>query len=135
CMSSAEAITAALAAPSCFERAPSDPTRQHPGGGGPPGYVDDRKAQAEVERWSIRPLRLQKWVDMDKTILADLPFDPAEHLYWRLHESAGKVFWETSADGQTFTTKAMAEAPFPVTAFDLTLGFFNYGAAPTAFEA
>jgi hypothetical protein len=80
-------------------------------------------------------LYLQEYHDQTKRVLADLSFVPSEHLFWRLRESAGQVFWETSADGQTFTTITKTPNPFPVTALDVELGFFNYDPLPAGAEA
>ncbi len=38
------------------------------------------------------------------TTLATLPYDPVNHRWWQLRESAGTTFWEASRDGRTWTT-------------------------------
>jgi hypothetical protein len=70
-------------------------------------------------------------LDQTVKVINEVPFVPSEQLFWRLRESAGQVFWETSADGQTWKTQAEAPSPFPVTALNVLLGFENEGALPS----
>jgi hypothetical protein len=79
-------------------------------------------------------LFFREYADQSTKVFGDLPFDPSQHLFWRLRESAGKVFWETSADGQTWKVGAETPASFPVTALDVTLGFENDEMRPDPIE-
>lgn len=36
------------------------------------------------------------------------PFDPVRHRWWRIRESAGTTYWETSADGRTWVAGSSA---------------------------
>lgn len=40
-------------------------------------------------------------------VLTDVavPFDPAVHVWWRLREAEGSVYWDTSVDGQTWAVR------------------------------
>lgn len=44
------------------------------------------------------------------------PYSPITHAWWRIREASGTVYWETSADGLTWTTGASAAPGFAVTA-------------------
>jgi hypothetical protein len=53
------------------------------------------------------------------TTLRSGPYSPASHLYWRYREDGTNTFWETSADGATWTIQAQkTTATLPV-ALDL----------------
>lgn len=47
---------------------------------------------------------------------------PAAEDWWRLRESGGLLFWETSGDGQTWNVKRQMPAPFPVDAVRVLIG-------------
>jgi len=60
--------------------------------------------------------------------LAAVTYDPTQHAYWRLRESSGVVYWETSANGQSWTTQASKDSPLPITAVTIGLGGGAYQA-------
>lgn len=92
----------------------------------------DRKLEFGLSKGQ---LFFREYVDQSTKVFGDLPFDPAQHLFWRLREAAGQVFWETSADGKTWKVGAQTEAPFPITALDVSLGFESGDARPFPVEA
>jgi hypothetical protein len=51
-------------------------------------------------------------------------FDATDHRFWRIRESAGSVFWETSPDALAWTLQREAATP----AVGLDDGLFNIGA-------
>ena len=55
-----------------------------------------------------------------------LAFDLTTHRHWRFRESGGRVFWETSPDGATWTTRAETEMPFDARAVMLSFGGHRY---------
>jgi hypothetical protein len=62
-------------------------------------------------------------------------FDPAVHSGWRIRESNGTVYFETSGDGVAWTTRhSVATGTFPLTAvtLDLFCGYYGTETAPGA---
>ncbi len=51
-------------------------------------------------------LRLLTAVDWVYDVRATLSYDSVAHRYWRLREAAGELFWETSADGASWTVRS-----------------------------
>jgi hypothetical protein len=43
-----------------------------------------------------------------ETMFANIPYSPTAHLWWRLRETGGTFYWETSADGQVWRVQAQA---------------------------
>jgi hypothetical protein len=66
------------------------------------------------------------------TILASQLYDITQHLWWRLRESGGTLFYETSGDGVSFTTRASEPVSFPISAVRIHLGVSVYDSAATA---
>jgi len=67
-------------------------------------------------------LTFKYWLTGNSHVLATIPYDAALHAWWRLRESGGAVYWETSADGKVFTSHAtLMPPPFPVTELQLSL--------------
>ncbi|HWN68637.1 MAG TPA: hypothetical protein VNM90_13460, partial [Haliangium sp.] len=49
----------------------------------------------------------------DRYTLAKLTYDPAAHRFWQVREEQGTLYWETSADGQTWEIQASTSSlPF-----------------------
>jgi len=46
------------------------------------------------------------------TNLASISYSPSTHLWWRLRESVGKVYFDTSADGSTWSNRYSTPSPF-----------------------
>lgn len=81
-------------------------------------------------------------------IMAQAPYDPALHRWWRIREAGGTVRWDTSPDGVAWTERASAPAAISVSIVRLGFGAgiasagsvfggraefdrFNGGGAPT----
>jgi hypothetical protein len=81
------------------------------------------------------------------SVTPSIPYDPVQHRWWRIRETGGLSFWETSPDAMTWTVRAQENDPFDVSAMYLQLiagtylkepltgtsvfDNFNGGAAPT----
>jgi hypothetical protein len=50
-----------------------------------------------------------------------LPYDPVAHLFWRLREAGGSIFWDSSPDGTTWRNRAEATRAVEVTAMYFTM--------------
>jgi len=53
--------------------------------------------------------------------LAVIPYDPVAHRWWRIREQNGTTYWETSANGMTWTIRAQAPNPVSITTVDVYL--------------
>jgi len=45
-------------------------------------------------------------VNGTRTTLSSLTYDSGQHVWWRIREDAGSVYWETAPDGMRWTTQA-----------------------------
>ena len=55
-----------------------------------------------------------------------LTYDSTAHRWWRLRVTSGTMFWETSPDGDTWTTRRSATAPAWVTNTDLSTSLASH---------
>jgi hypothetical protein len=58
------------------------------------------------------------------TFPASLAYSTSAQLYWRIRESAGTVYWETSADNVTWTRRASMASPSLFDLSALKVGFY-----------
>lgn len=72
----------------------------------------DTWASLHLTEGMLRALRTELGA---RETLAEVAYDPEVHRVWRLRETGGTFFWETSADGDAFTV--LAEAPIAQTFF------------------
>jgi len=58
------------------------------------------------------------------TTLKSIPYDPVLHRYLRIREAEGVTYWETSSDGETFTSQASLSSAliFPLQLVRVVLG-------------
>ena len=49
------------------------------------------------------------------TTLVSFPYSPSLHAFWRIRESGGTTFWDTSPDGTNWTNRASAANPITET--------------------
>ena len=52
---------------------------------------------------------------------AAMAFDSSAHRFWRIRETAGRIYWETSADGIRFIVVDSIDAPFDVSAVTMSV--------------
>jgi hypothetical protein len=69
-------------------------------------------------------------VDEDDTDLASLPFDGQAHRFLQLREAGGEVFWEVSADGQSWTEVHAAPVAIALNRMSLYIGAGASGLVP-----
>lgn len=81
----------------------------------------DREDTVEVHRYSAS-LVLQMRRRGATAAYASLPYDAVMHRYWRIRESDGGTFWDTSADGTTWTSRLSAPTAVDVSAVFIELG-------------
>jgi hypothetical protein len=65
----------------------------------------------------------------DYQFIIDDLYSTTKHLWWRLREGGGTLFWETSSDGRAWTILYQELAPLDVSAVDIEfgLGVFSTG--------
>ena len=59
--------------------------------------------------------------------LGSVLYDPTQHAWWRIRESASTIYWETAPDGKTWTVQQQLNPlPFAITALDVEIGSDTY---------
>jgi hypothetical protein len=71
-------------------------------------------------------LTFRYWLDGGVYDNAPVAYDPMKHLYWRMRETSGVSFWETSADGATFTVQFQLPTPIAANEVRIDLGAGTY---------
>jgi hypothetical protein len=75
-------------------------------------------------------------VNETPTAVATLTYSPVAHAYWRVRDTAGRVYWETSPDGVTWTTQGtvlastLSFSPGSLSVFRTTKEFGGGNPAP-----
>ena len=82
---------------------------------------DESGNQAIIEMTAGNMTAAQKVGGIPST-LASVPYNGATHAWWRLRESGGMIFWETSPDGMTWSMLAMGPSPVTLSPIDVSLG-------------
>jgi hypothetical protein len=90
-------------------------------------YVSDAAGNYLKLTVSNGTLRAEQWVGA-LTNLTLAPYDPAAHRWLRIRERHGKVHYETSPDGEEWTTLASDDTPFTVSAVFIRFGSAAYQA-------
>ena len=80
-----------------------------------------------VEGGVIRAGQRVGGVNLD---VGSAPYTPTQHRWWRLRETTGVTYWETSPDGRTWTTLAARPEPISLTWLELAVGAGTYGPTP-----
>lgn len=60
-----------------------------------------------------------------------LPYDNVAHSWWRIRESAGTIYWETSADSQTWTAQRSKNSSLVVSSINVLLVSGYWGTEPS----
>jgi hypothetical protein len=78
-------------------------------------------------------LRLNVNTSSGTTQKASMTYSPAAHRYWRFQASAAAVAYQTSPDGNTWTTQTTTPPPFTGTSvqMDIGAGFLSTGSTVT----
>jgi len=71
------------------------------------------------------------WYDGSAHSLASITYSATTHAWWRIRESGGTTFWDTSADGITWTNRASIANPFAVTAMKPNLAAGTFASITT----
>jgi hypothetical protein len=77
---------------------------------------------------SVRNLQFWKWADGTGAFMrSSIPYNPAVHRHFRMRETGGTIFFETSVDGLSWTTHHSETAHSSVASvqFYLEVGFFS----------
>jgi hypothetical protein len=89
-----------------------------------PGYLGVNLVGAQ--------LRLYAWDGSAGVSLLEIPYDPETHRYWRLREESGTTHFDTSQNGDTWSTQvSVATANLPAMPLvRVQLGAYSNGADP-----
>lgn len=71
---------------------------------------------------------LNRLVGGSELTTASVAYNSSTHLWWKIRESGGRTYWETSADNVTWTTRASLTNPIAVTALRIVLFGVTYQA-------
>lgn len=102
--------------------------------------LQDSSGNQAAIRKDTSELQCVKSVGGVLSIVYAFPYSAANHLYWRMRESAGIFYWDASPNGTTWTNlfnTTVATNLFPVT--NINVGFFagwsvGFEAAPGTFQ-
>jgi len=63
-----------------------------------------------------------------ESLVATLTYSPTAHQWWRVRESGGVVYWETSPDkaGWTTAVTALVASLFPIDSLTVTIDSYTY---------
>jgi hypothetical protein len=77
-------------------------------------------------------LRFERRTNGAYQLVGAIAFDPAQHAHWRMRESAGTFYFETSADGVGWTVRAQTASSLllPLDFLNLELGVFHENPGP-----
>ena len=73
----------------------------------------------------------KKFGGTEDTIMASLSFNPTNHKYLRMRETAGVLYWEYSADNSTWTELHHENTPAPLSRVRLVVDDYEYNGSGT----
>jgi hypothetical protein len=74
-------------------------------------------------------LYFQKVVAGSQTNIASVTYNATTHKWWRIRESSGTTYWETSPDGIAWTVQTSQATPITVTALSVLIAGTAFGTA------
>jgi hypothetical protein len=80
-------------------------------------------------------LYLAKIVSSSQTNLASVAYNSSTMLWWRIRESGGTTYWDTSADGKSWTNRHSVANPITMTAAKVSLSVYEWEAVNPAGSA
>lgn len=92
--------------------------------------VDAGATNREAMIWSGGRL-IQRETVAGSDTETSLAFDPVNHAWWRIGESGGTIFWDTSPDGATWTNRRSKAVGITVTSLTVRLLTGFYGTEPS----
>lgn len=102
---------------------------------GPPGPDSTSpSAQWDLSGTSGRTLFAMAYLPATGPVVqGSVAYDAVAHRWWRVRESGGTIFWETSPDGAAWTTQVSWASPYAApTASQVYMGSGYFGADPGA---
>jgi hypothetical protein len=66
-----------------------------------------------------------------EVVLSEIPYEPAQHRWWRIRENSGTTYWEASGDGKDWTVLFSKANPFALTQVRIGFGAGTYLVVPT----
>ena len=91
-------------------------------------YFDIRIDASNRVFWDLdaNTLKAFKRVAGSSTEKFSAAYDPSAHRWWRIRESGGTTYWDTSADGISWTNRASEVNPIVVTSLVAIIGSGTY---------
>lgn len=88
------------------------------------GASDENALSFDFESGVVAGVQLAAYIKTSGTwgpALGPVAYSPASHRWLQIREAGGTVFWETSADGSSWSTLYSTATPWPVTVMSVVL--------------
>ncbi len=86
----------------------------------------DDETHLEINREG-NTLGFEQTVDGTDTATGSTLYSATDHRYWRLRESGGTIFWDTSPDGVAWSNEGEAAVMFDLSNVEIIVGAGHYG--------